>query len=291
MKTQSGEPTKPRSQYVDDAIRLAIDSRWDEALELNRYILDAFGADDGTHNRLGKAYTELGRLEDARAEYDAALKLNPFNQVAKKNRSKLEVLIQHKDDIRVGGARVDLNLFVEEMGKTIVTPLEQISDPAVCDKVVPGDIAELQVAGDSIAVVTVRGIHLGQLESKLARRITKFMQGGNRYQAGVTSCDGSDVRVIVRETYQDPKFAGKPSFPQRQKRDVSFRPYARESLVQRDVEVYSTDDEDEEDLAHAGAEMDLDEDEGMHEVDEDEGADFGDDMEGGGDEEDEDQDE
>ncbi len=288
MKTQSGEPTKPRSQYVDDAIRLAMESRWEEAVELNRFILANFEPDDQTHNRTGKALTELGRLEDARAEYDAALKLNPHNQVSRKNRSKLEVLIQHKDDIRVGGARVDLNLFVEEMGRTVITILESVDDPNVCDKVVPGDIAELQVDGDTITLVTVRGVRLGQLESKLARRIIKFMQGGNRYQAGVTGCDGNEVKVIVRETYQDPKFTGKPSFPQRQKRDVSFRPYTRESLVQRDVEVYSTDDEDEEDLAHAGAEMDLEEEDGMHEVDEDtETVDFGEDDDASDEDEDE----
>ena len=291
MKTQSGEPTRPRSQYVDDAIRLAMESRWEEAVELNRSILELFGPDDQTHNRLGKALTELGKLEDARGEYDAALKLNPFNQVAKKNRSKLEVLIQHKGDIRIGGARVDLNLFVEEMGKTVVTALEA-TDADVCDKVVPGDVAELQVGGaDTVTLVTVRGVRLGTLDPKLGRRLVKFIQGGNRYQAGVTACDGNEVKVIVRETYQDPKFLGKPSFPQRQKRDVSFRPYARESLVQRDVEVYSTDDEDEEDLAHAGAEIDMDEDDGMHEVDDDnETVDFGesDDL-GGDDDEDDDE--
>ena len=292
MKTQSGEPTRPRSQYVEDAIRLAMDSRWDEAAELNRYILDSFGPDDQTHNRLGKALTELGKLEDARGEYDAALKLNPFNQVAKKNRSKLEVLIQHKGDIRVGGARVDLNLFVEEMGKTLITTLESVDDPTLCDKVVPGDVAELQVEGDGITLVTVRGIRLGRLEPKLARRLSKFIQGGNRYQAGVTGCDGTEVKVIVRETYQDPKFVGKPSFPQRQKRDVSFRPYARESLVQREVGIYGTDDEDEEDLARAGAEMDLEEDEGMHEVDEEnDTVDFAEEGDGGADEDDDEDDE
>lgn len=292
MKTLSGEPTRPRSQYVDDAIRLAMESRWDEAADLNRYILDSFGPDDQTHNRLGKALTELGKLEDARGQYDAALKLNPFNTVAKKNRSKLEVLIQHKGDIRIGGSRVDLNLFVEEMGRTLITPLEAVDDPTLCDKVVPGDIAELQVEGDGITLVTTRGIRLGRLESKLARRLIKLIQGGNKYQAGVTGCDGREVKVIVRETYQDPKFAGKPSFPQRQKRDVTFRPYARESLVQRDVEVYSTDDDDEEDLARAGVEMDIEEDDGMHEVDEDtDSADFAEEDDSGGSDDDDDDDE
>ena len=288
MKTQSGENLKPRSQYVEDAIRLAMDSKWDEAVELNQFILEKFGSDDQAHNRLGKALTELGRLEEARDHYDQALKLNPFNQVAKKNRSKLEVLIQHKDSIKTGGVKVDLNLFVEEMGKTVITILDNV-EPDICDRIVAGDVAELEIDGDGILLRTLRGVRLGELEPKLARRIIKFMRGGNRYQAGVTSCEAGEVRVIVRETYQDPSFAGKPSFPQRQKREVAFRPYARESLISRDVDVYSTDDEDEEDIARASAEMDMEEDEGMHEVDEEsDSVDFaGDDDLGGDDEGDE----
>jgi tetratricopeptide (TPR) repeat protein len=285
LKTPTGEHVKPRSQYVEDAIRLAMESKWEEAVEINQLTLENFGPDDQAYNRLGKALTELGRLEEARDQYEKSLKLNPFNTVAKKNRSKLEVLIQHKDDIKTGVTRVDLNLFVEEMGKTVITQLEAVDDPKVCDKVVPGDIAELAVTGDAITVTTLRGIKLGQLEAKMARRLIKFMQGGNRYQSGVTGCENGQIRVIVRETYQDPKFAGKPSFPMRQKREVAFRPYARESLIQRDAE-FPTDD-DEEDLVQAGVELDIEEDEGMHEVDEEtETVDFAEESDSGSDDDD-----
>jgi len=287
LKTPTGEHLKPRSQYVEDAIRLAMESKWEEAVELNQFVLENFGPEDQVYNRLGKALTELGRLEEARDQYEKSLRLNPFNTVAKKNRSKLEVLIQHKADIKSGATRVDLNLFVEEMGKTVITQLEAVEDPDVCEKVVAGDIAELTVAGDTITVATLRGIHLGQLEPKLARRLIKFMQGGNRYQAGVTGCENGQIRVIVRETYQDPKFAGKPSFPMRQKREVAFRPYARESLLQRDAEFPT--DEDEEDLVQAGIDADIDEDEGMHEVEEDsEPIDFAEEADSGDDEDRED---
>ena len=128
-----------------------------------------------------------------------------------------------------------------------------------------------RVEGDGVEVDTVRGVRVGSLEPKLARRLIKFIQGGNRYQAGVTSCEGSTVKVIVRETYQDPKFAGKPSFPIVRKREVEFRPYSRESLVTREAGVYATDEDelDEEPVARAVG-IDLDEDEGMHEVEDDE---------------------
>ncbi|HEY3195644.1 MAG TPA: hypothetical protein VGK42_10465, partial [Candidatus Dormibacteraeota bacterium] len=179
--------------------------------------------------------------------------------------------------------------FVEEMGKTVITTIDNPPAADICSKVAAGDVAELRIDGDGIVAETSRGVRLGSLEAKLARRLIKFMRGGNRYQAGVTSCDGNTVKLIVRETYQDPRFAGKPSFPMRRKRDVEFRPYTKESLLAREVEVFA-EDEDEESLveaAPAGEEIE----EGMHAVeDEAEPLDFSEDSDADADE-DEDEDE
>lgn len=265
MKTESGEHLKPRSQYVDEAVQLAIAGDWAEAADLNRMIIDKFGPDEQSHNRLGKALTEQGKLADAKAAYEASLALNPMNSVAQKNTMKLETLLRSKSGIGGGPAKVDLNLFVEEMGKTVSTTLEG-SDPQLCTKVVAGDIAELQVEGDGVRAATVRGVALGAVEPKLARRLINFIQGGNRYQAGVTSCEGSTVKLIIRETYQDPKFVGKPSFPMRRKRELEFRPYAKESLLSRDLAAFDEEGEEELGAGTAPAGLDLD---GMHEVEDD----------------------
>jgi tetratricopeptide (TPR) repeat protein len=288
LKTESGEHLKPRSQYADDAVQLAIAGKWDDAVKLNKFIIDSYGADEETQNRLGKALSELGKLKDAKSAYEAALKLNPMNSIAKKNAARINTLLHQKEGLKVGGTRVDLNLFVEEMGKTIITNLEN-SASDICSKVAAGDVAELKIEGDGIAAETSRGVRLGLLEAKLARRLIKFMRGGNRYQAGVTSCDGNTVKLIVRETYQDPHFAGKPSFPMRRKREVEFRPYTKESLLARQVEVFAEDEDEEGIAAPATDEVE----EGMHAVeDEAEPLDFSEDAEDGEkDEEEEDEDE
>jgi hypothetical protein len=86
--------------------------------------------------------------------------------------------------------------------------------------------------------------------------------------------------VIVREAYQDPKFQGKPSFPIVRKREADFRPYTRERLVSPEVEVFSGEEElDEEPVGRAAA-MDLEDEEGMHEVadEEEPEMDFGEDV-------------
>jgi tetratricopeptide (TPR) repeat protein len=270
LTTQTQEPSKPKSAYVEEAVQLAVEARWDEAVEVNRFIIDSFGADEGAQNRLGKALTELGRLDEAKVAYDTSLAINPMNPVARKNSVKLESLINAKEALRGGPVKVDLNLFVEEMGKTTTTTLRAAAE-GVCTKVAAGDIAELRVEGDGIEVDTVRGVRVGSLEPKLARRLLRFVQGGNRYQAGVTSCEGSTVKVIVREIYQDAKFAGKPSFPIVRKRDAEFRPYSRESLVTRESEAFVPDEEElEEESPSRSATMELDDEDGMHEVEDEE---------------------
>ena len=288
MKTETSEHLKPRSQYAEDAVQLAIAGKWDEAVKLNKFIIENFGADEETQNRLGKSLSELGKLKEAKASYEAALKINPMNSIAKKNAARINALLHQKEGLKVGGTRVDLNLFVEEMGKTVITTVDSPPKDDICSKVAAGDVAELRVEGDGIAVETSRGVRLGLLEAKLARRLIKFMRGGNRYQAGVTSCDGNTVKLIVRETYQDPRFAGKPSFPMRRKREVEFRPYTKESLLSREVEVFAGEEEEEETLVAAPASDDIEE--GMHAVeDEGEAIDFSEEADGDSEDEDEDE--
>ncbi len=276
MKTETGEHLKPRSQYGEDAVQLAIAGKWDDAVKLNRFIIESFGTDEETQNRLGKALSELGRLKDAKASYEVALKLNPMNSIAKKNAARINALLHQKEGLKVGGTRVDLNLFVEEMGKTVITTLDNAAGSDICSKVAAGDVAELRIDGDGVVAETSRGVRLGLLEAKLARRLIKFMRGGNRYQAGVTACESNQVKLIVREIYQDPKFVGKPSFPMRRKREVEFRPYTKESLLAREVEIFAGED-DEEALTEDAPES-AENEEGMHAVeDEAEPLDFSED--------------
>jgi hypothetical protein len=120
------------------------------------------------------------------------------------------------------------------------------ADPEACSKVSGGDPVQLIPDGDTINVETARGVYLGHLEHALGRRLIKFMQGGNKYSGAVATCDGTNIKIILRETYQDPQFYGRPSFPVRKGRE-EFRPYAKESLIARAAtEVEEGEEEGEE---------------------------------------------
>ena len=238
------ERIKPRAQYVDEAIELALANRWVEAVQVNRGIMDRFGPDEDTLNRLGKAYTELGQLTEATDAYKGTLKMNPVNPIAVKNLSKLQAL-RGGQPVPSSKAKVDVDAFIEETGKTSLTALHVHAEGDPCSKVAGGDPVKLIVAGDTMNVETSRGIYLGHLEHALGRRLIKFLEGGNRYSGAVATCDGGAVKIIVRETYQDPKFFGRPSFPIKRGRD-EFRPYAKESLLTRNADVEETEEDGEE---------------------------------------------
>ena len=249
------ERIKPRAQYVDEAIELALQNKWAEAVQVNRGIMDRFGPDEDTLNRLGKAYTELGQHDEAVEAYKSTLKMNPVNPIAQKNLAKLQAL-RGGQPVPSSKARVDVDAFIEETGKTALTALHVHSEGDPCSKVAGGDPVKLIVAGDTMNVETARGIALGHLEHALGRRLIKFLEGGNRYSGAVATCEGGAVKIIVRETYQDPKFFGRPSFTIKKGRD-EFRPYAKESLINRGADA----EEAEEDGEEPAEELD-----GMHTV-------------------------
>lgn len=238
------ERIKPRAQYVDEAIELALASKWAEAVQVNRSIMDRFGPDEDTLNRLGKAYTELGQHDDAIEAYKGTLKMNPVNPIAQKNLAKLKAL-RGVQPVPTSKAKVDVDAFIEETGKTALTALHMHAEGDPCSKVSGGDPVKLIVAGDTMNVETARGVYLGHLEHALGRRLIKFLEGGNRYSGAVATCEGGAVKIIIRETYQDPQFFGRPSFPIRKGRE-EFRPYAKESLLTRTTDVEEVEEDGEE---------------------------------------------
>jgi hypothetical protein len=78
-----------------------------------------------------------------------------------------------------------------------------------------GDRLILQVVGANLKVFGGHGDYLGELEPKMAQRLIRLMQGGNRYEARVVSIDESSLKVIIREVYQHPAQVGELSFPAR----------------------------------------------------------------------------
>jgi hypothetical protein len=247
------ERVKPRSLYVEEAIQAALESRWQDAVAINRALIDRHGGDDETFNRIGKALTELGEHQPALDAYLQALQLNPLNVIAQKNVRKLQLLLDSR--AKLGGAKgaIDVDLFAEEPGKSALTVLNPPKSGVVV-VVAPGDVVELHLQDGGLQAQTTRGVVLGDVDSKVARRLVPLIGSGNRYTAVVARVEESQIEIIIREAFQSAENARKSSFPvSRQKRE-EFRPYAKDSLLaQRGVDDMPLGDiEEDEEAAGAG---------------------------------------
>ena len=239
------ERVKPRSLYVEEAIQAALDSRWSEALAINQALIDRHGPDEDTHNRVGKALIELGRPEEALEAYSATLALNPLNLIAQKNVRKLATMLEQKQRIAGGGQAIDVELFTEEPGKSALTMLRHLGTPA---GVSPGDVVLLLPADGQLRAETARGVELGDVEPKLARRLLPLIETGNRYTAAVARVDDQTIEIIIREVFQAPENARKASFPLSRAKREEFRPYTKDALLSSreiDATPLVSDDEDE----------------------------------------------
>lgn len=230
MVYQAEDRAKVRRQQTELAIQRAMQGRWDEAVNINRYLITIFPNDADAFNRLGKALTELGRYSEARDAYSKALELDTHNAIARKNLSRLATLGE-EDVPRESVQKLSPQMFIEEMGKTGVTTLTR-PNMDVAARMTAGDEVFLRPHDGTLLVESAQGEYIGEVEPKLAQRLIKLMAGGNEYVAAITSLSESDVRVFIREKYQHPSQAGRLSFPPTV--TETFRPYVKERLLRQD---------------------------------------------------------
>ena len=96
-----------RKRWTGQAVELALMGRWDEAVQANLRILELFPDDIQARNRLGKAYSELGRHEEAATAYEQSLQRQLSNNIARKNLAKLYALLNREPGIALGETTPD----------------------------------------------------------------------------------------------------------------------------------------------------------------------------------------
>jgi hypothetical protein len=227
-----------KQQRSKEAIDLAMQARWQDAVDVNKEIIALFPQDVETYNRLGRAYMELGQYTLAREAYSRSVELDPYNAIANRNLRRLNDL-KESAGTTVETDRVEPQHFIEEIGKAgVVTLLE----PAPKEKramMVAGDKVYLKVTGSTLMVENSRGEYMGKVEPRYAQRLIRLIHGGNQYSASVIKSTMDIMTIIIRETYQHPSQAGKLSFPPRGMEE--FRSYGSDKLLKME-----SDDEEEE---------------------------------------------
>ena len=234
MSYQEEGQVRPRRQLTKEAIALAMQGRWREAVAANISIISSFTNDVDAYNRLGRAYMELGDYSRAQEAYERAMGLDPYNVIAKKNLHRLSRLGEAVVGLEGDSQKAEPQHFIEETGKAGVVDLYHLAPPAILARMAAGDKVYLKINGTSLIVEDGRGEYLGHVDHKHGRQLIKLMKGGNKYTAAIISSTEDMMSIVIREVYQDPSQAGRLSFPA--KGIEELRPYVGERMLRRELE-------------------------------------------------------
>lgn len=258
MVFQAEDRTKTKRQHAEVAIQMALQGKWGEAVQVNKAIIESFPADVDAYNRLGKAYTELGKYREARDAYEKALVSDPLNSIAQKNLNRLSTLGKSAPP-RPASQKLSPQMFIEETGKTGITTLAK-ADMDSANRMTAGDQVQLERKNGTLTVKAMDGGYLGELEPRLGQRLVKLIDGGNEYVAAISSLEETSVKVFIRETFQHASQTGKLSFPPTV--TETFRPYVKERLLRNDAddEGFFEDSDETDEWSGRGGHDDTDDD-------------------------------
>lgn len=234
MSYLEAEQAGLKRRLSKQAITLAMEGRWREAIAINKELLQSFPGDVEACNRLGKAYLELGEFSEAEEAYKRAMELDPYNAVAMKNLRRLSHLGEEVADAKGDSDKVGPEQFIEEVGKAGVVDLYQLAPPERLAIMVTGDKVNLTVEGSNLVLENNRGEYLGQVEPKRGQRLVKLIEGGNKYTAAIVSSAEDKMAVIIREVYQHPSQEGRLSFLAREAEGL--RTHIGDRLLRREAE-------------------------------------------------------
>lgn len=228
-----------KDDLAQKAVSLALSGNWEEALHLNKKILQDDSKDVDALNRQARAYAELGKLSKAKACAKKVLKIDPFNTIAVKSLEKWKEL---KRTESLKSTPTFPQTFLEEPGKTKILSLIHLGDYRVIAKLDSGDEIALNTRSHRISALSTDGKYVGRLPDDLSARLKKLIKLGNVYQAFIKLANAKEVRVFIRETKRARKLADIPSFSTEKIDYISFAP---PELVHK-REIYENEAEEEE---------------------------------------------
>jgi len=245
---------------ADQATAAALEADWPRAVELNQKILEGAPDDVEARNRLGRAYIEQSRLEEAKAAFAEVLKAEPYNSIAIRNQSRVAALLEHKAKPNTTTTRTQPRLFIEDMGKTGILRLINPAPTHVLAKFSPGAECELREQEGLLAVHARDGELVGFLEPKVGRRLIDLIRTGNQYVAAIVSTDPQNARVAIREVFQSAENASRISFPGHHRvAETKERAYVRGTFFRYGHDVDDEESEEIEEVETPAAEEALDE--------------------------------
>ena len=224
----------------NQAIQTALAGDWTAAISINKKILDERPSDVEALNRLALAYMILGKSKNAKDTYQKVLIIDPLNSIALKNLQKLINTPKNKEEniiIQVN------NIFLEETGKTKVIELINLAQPEILLTLRTGQSVDLSIKRLKVFISQGRK-YIGVLPDDIGKRLIRFINGGNKYEAYVKSATHQNVAIFIRELKKVSRFKDQASFLHQLEKKLSFKKSAKE-VSDNDYEEESDSPKDE----------------------------------------------
>lgn len=207
------DPFSNTSNLYQQAIDAALDSKWKEALTINKKIIKLNPQNVDALNRQAKAYMELGKFNLAKKYYSEVLKIDPYNPIAQKN---LKIMKSFKSNgqavVSCSQSRLSPSLFLQEPGKTKIVNLLKVAEPQKLSHVFCGMKVEMTIKNRKITIADPNRNYLGVLPDDVSHHLTRLSKGGNKYELFVKSVRVNSLAVMIKEVFRSKKFKNQPSF-------------------------------------------------------------------------------
>lgn len=204
------------------AIQTALMGDWSSAVTLNQMLLEDNPNDIDTLNRLAFAYASLGNIKEAKNLYQKVLMLDMQNPIAMRNLKRLTGNASIFSQNGLAGLPMN-NIFIEEPGRTKVIELINVAEQKIISLLRSGENLILSVKRMKIFVLDSKKQYIGMLPDDISKRLIKFINGGNKYEAYVKTVDNHRIIVFIKETKRSLRYKNQPSFASFEKSKFMLR--------------------------------------------------------------------
>ncbi len=204
------------SQLKSQAIQTALVGDWANAIAFNKQILQEEPNDIDTLNRLAFAFLSQGDIKDAKNLYEKVLSLDMQNPIAIRNLKRLDDPSKKRTNFHIN------NMFIEEPGKTKIIELINVTDKKIISNLRSGEKLALCIKRMKIFALDQDNQYIGMLPDDLCKRLIKFINVGNKYEAYARTVESNKITIFIRELKRVKRYEDQPSFVSTEKTKLAI---------------------------------------------------------------------
>ncbi len=195
------------NRLQDQAIKAALASDWETAVEYNLEILAGDTDNIPALNRLGHAYTELGQKDAAKNAYQQVLAIDKYDTIATKN---LKVL-PHQKNTSNSITLIEED-FIELPGITKSSTLIKVASRETLLSLCCKQSLKLSPRTRLVAVTTEDNTYIGSLPDDLSRKLQDLLKQGYCFSACLKGATDNSATIFLRELKRPKRPSATPSF-------------------------------------------------------------------------------